>query len=242
MRVLFVHQNFPGQYLHLAPALAARGDEVVALSIEAQKPPIRMMFVNGGNPVNQSPNSNLVAKGLAGLDFLVVVDQVLGAQGHLGRDHNRQLLVLDLDQLGGVLRQVSRLGDDKRHRLPGVADPVGGQASLRAAVGEVGMRDQKWQVDASEGEVGRRVHGDHPRHGSGRGAVDRPDARVCVWRAHEAALEGAVPEVVGEAATPAKQAVVFDALDWSPEPASGHLLLLSPLTWPSPRSRGAREC
>ena len=38
MRVLFVHQNFPGQYLHLAPALAARGDEVVALSIEAQKP------------------------------------------------------------------------------------------------------------------------------------------------------------------------------------------------------------
>ena len=39
MRVLFVHQNFPGQYLHLAPALAARGDEVVALSIEAQKPP-----------------------------------------------------------------------------------------------------------------------------------------------------------------------------------------------------------
>jgi glycosyl transferase family 4 len=39
MRVLFVHQNFPGQYLHLAPALAARGDEVVALAIEAQPPP-----------------------------------------------------------------------------------------------------------------------------------------------------------------------------------------------------------
>ncbi|MBK8209351.1 MAG: glycosyltransferase family 4 protein [Rhodospirillales bacterium] len=38
MRVLFVHQNFPGQYLHLAPALAARGDEVVALAIEGEKP------------------------------------------------------------------------------------------------------------------------------------------------------------------------------------------------------------
>jgi hypothetical protein len=38
MRVLFVHQNFPGQYLHLAPALAARGDEVVALAIEGKKP------------------------------------------------------------------------------------------------------------------------------------------------------------------------------------------------------------
>ncbi|MFN9644622.1 MAG: glycosyltransferase [Cyanobacteriota bacterium] len=31
MRVLFIHQNFPGQYRHLAPALAARGDSVLAL-------------------------------------------------------------------------------------------------------------------------------------------------------------------------------------------------------------------
>ncbi|MFN9056069.1 MAG: glycosyltransferase [Cyanobacteriota bacterium] len=31
MRVLLIHQNFPGQYRHLAPALAARGDQVLAL-------------------------------------------------------------------------------------------------------------------------------------------------------------------------------------------------------------------
>jgi glycosyltransferase involved in cell wall biosynthesis len=31
MRVLFIHQNFPGQYRHLAPALVARGDSVLAL-------------------------------------------------------------------------------------------------------------------------------------------------------------------------------------------------------------------
>lgn len=32
MKILFVHQNFPGQFLHLAPALAARGHEVLALT------------------------------------------------------------------------------------------------------------------------------------------------------------------------------------------------------------------
>jgi anaerobic selenocysteine-containing dehydrogenase len=45
--------------------------------LEAQDPPVRMMFVNGGNPVNQSPNSNLVAKAFRALDFVVVVDSFL---------------------------------------------------------------------------------------------------------------------------------------------------------------------
>lgn len=34
MKILFVHQNFPGQFLHLAPALARRGHEVTALTAE----------------------------------------------------------------------------------------------------------------------------------------------------------------------------------------------------------------
>lgn len=39
MRILFVHQNFPGQFLHLAPALAARGHEVAALTDEGNARP-----------------------------------------------------------------------------------------------------------------------------------------------------------------------------------------------------------
>jgi glycosyltransferase involved in cell wall biosynthesis len=35
MRILFVHQNFPGQFKSLAPALSARGHEVTALRIGA---------------------------------------------------------------------------------------------------------------------------------------------------------------------------------------------------------------
>ena len=45
--------------------------------LETADPPIRMMFVTGGNPVNQSPNSNLVAKALKKLEFVVVVDSFL---------------------------------------------------------------------------------------------------------------------------------------------------------------------
>ena len=35
-RILFIHQNFPGQFRHLAPALAAEGHEVVALGMAEQ--------------------------------------------------------------------------------------------------------------------------------------------------------------------------------------------------------------
>jgi len=34
VKILFVHQNFPGQFLHLAPALAARGHQIRALTDE----------------------------------------------------------------------------------------------------------------------------------------------------------------------------------------------------------------
>ncbi len=38
MKVLFIHQNFPGQYKHLAPALALEGHQVVGLREEAKQP------------------------------------------------------------------------------------------------------------------------------------------------------------------------------------------------------------
>lgn len=40
MKILLVHQNFPAQFKHLAPALAARGHEVVALTLRKQLPDI----------------------------------------------------------------------------------------------------------------------------------------------------------------------------------------------------------
>ena len=37
MKILLIHQNFPGQYKHLGPALAARGDQVVTLTPKGEK-------------------------------------------------------------------------------------------------------------------------------------------------------------------------------------------------------------
>jgi hypothetical protein len=38
MKILFVHQNFPGQFLSLAPALAAQGHDVTAMTMQKVKP------------------------------------------------------------------------------------------------------------------------------------------------------------------------------------------------------------
>ncbi|WP_298680020.1 glycosyltransferase family 4 protein [uncultured Lentibacter sp.] len=37
MKILFIHQNFPGQFKHLAPALAGLGHETVALTLRVRK-------------------------------------------------------------------------------------------------------------------------------------------------------------------------------------------------------------
>ncbi|SHH44110.1 glycosyltransferase family 4 protein [Cognatishimia maritima] len=38
MNILFIHQNFPGQFKHLAPALVAQGHQCVALTLRVQEP------------------------------------------------------------------------------------------------------------------------------------------------------------------------------------------------------------
>jgi glycosyltransferase involved in cell wall biosynthesis len=38
MKILFVHQNFPGQYQHLAPKLASLGHQCLALTLRVEKP------------------------------------------------------------------------------------------------------------------------------------------------------------------------------------------------------------
>ena len=53
MNVLFVHQNFPGQFKHLAPALAARGDRVVVICMNdfACAPGIEVVHSKPGHKI-----------------------------------------------------------------------------------------------------------------------------------------------------------------------------------------------
>ncbi|MDO5706096.1 MAG: glycosyltransferase [Paracoccus sp. (in: a-proteobacteria)] len=59
MRILFVHQNFPGQFPHLAPALAARGHQVVALTDEKNQRPSPVPVVRYASPTLPANPSQL---------------------------------------------------------------------------------------------------------------------------------------------------------------------------------------
>ncbi|MFD2173473.1 glycosyltransferase [Rhodobacter lacus] len=50
MKILFVHQNFPGQFPHLAPALQKRGHQVLALTAETNKRPSPVQVVKYRKP------------------------------------------------------------------------------------------------------------------------------------------------------------------------------------------------
>lgn len=50
MKILFVHQNFPGQFPHLAPALEKRGHEVMALTTETNQRPSPVKVVKYRKP------------------------------------------------------------------------------------------------------------------------------------------------------------------------------------------------
>ncbi|MFV0385762.1 glycosyltransferase [Paracoccus sp. (in: a-proteobacteria)] len=59
MKILFVHQNFPGQFPHLAPALEKRGHQVLALTDEKNRRPSPVRTVRYKAPVPVKTNGVL---------------------------------------------------------------------------------------------------------------------------------------------------------------------------------------
>ena len=164
---------------------------------------------------------------------LRVEEGCAGCQPRLDVDDGRQGLVLDLDQLEGVLRRVGVGGDDHRDRLADVADPLVSQRELRGRL----------QVEADAGlERGRRGAGlrERPERrrqvrvreagddgGVAAGAIDPdpPDPRVRVRAPEDRRVEAAErPEVVDVATPPDQEARVLAAADLGSDVLGSHRL------------------
>jgi hypothetical protein len=119
----------------------------------------------------------------------------------------RQRLVLDLDQLGGVGRDIAVLGDDEGDLLVLVQHLAGGEHHLDVA------REGRHPVELDRLQILGRQHGDHAGHGLGLAGVDALDAGMAVGAAGEVAEQHAGQlEVVDIAAPALDEADVFLAL------------------------------
>ena len=150
----------------------------------------------------------------------------------LGIDHRRQRLVLDLDQLEGVLGEVAALGSDDRHGLADVAHPVEGDAALLdRRVGETRHRARDL------GDLGAGHDGCDPGQGLGAAHVDRFDPGVGVRAAQRRGVQHVRQhDVVDVAALAGEQARVLDPLHALADPAEGAARLLA---LPARRDAGA---
>ena len=94
-----------------------------------------------------------------------------------------ELLVLDVDPLGRILRRRPRLGDDGRHRLALPAGALHGDGVLRRRFQSLQMRQHADPGRAYLGQLGARDDRDDARHPLGISGVDRGDAGMGVRRA-----------------------------------------------------------
>ena len=158
-----------------------------------------------------------------------------GLQRILDLAHRRQGIVLDLDQLGGVLRLLAALGDHRHHRLADIAHGLVRQRAARrhlglAAVG-IGEHRRKGEVaDSVLGHVVPGEDGDDARRLAGGRRVDPDDPGMGMRRAHQHDMRLVGPgQVVGEAAGAGQKPIVLDTLDVLGLAEHRHTLLLSSL-------------
>jgi len=155
--------------------------------------------------------------------------------------HRRQHLVVDIDQLRGVLRLVRRLGDDQRDRVADVAHLALRQHRMRRLVHRlaVGARDEPAARQAVHPlEVGPGEHGDHPRRGLCLRGVDLADLCVGVRRAQEVRVRVVRRvDVVGVLPRAGQEAQVFPATDGLADQAGVVGTHRRPPTSPSRRRR-----
>ena len=129
-------------------------------------------------------------------------------------------LVVDYDQLGCIVCEVSILSDHHRDRLAGVGDLVCRDGELLGhllLVGDKGVADRQRPEDDAF-EVGGGEHRHDPFRRSCPRRVDRADARVRVRAAHDRHVRHVHEvDVVDEVAVPGDELGILATLDAGPD-------------------------
>ena len=140
-----------------------------------------------------------------------------GGECRIQRGDRGQVLVVDGDQFGGVLRGAGGVGDHHRDGLPDEADLVGGEdgqltLDLGLAVGTGDRRPARDGLEAGLGDIEGGEHGDHAGGLAGGRAVhaQQPGMGTIGSDHGGVQLTGQVP-VGGVAALAGDQAPVFVA-------------------------------
>ena len=128
----------------------------------------------------------------------------------------RERVVLDVDEFGGILRDVAVLGDDEGDEVADEAHLVLGERRARTVGDVLADEGEPRLVDAGV-EVGRREHGVDAVECERRGGVDADDPCPGERAADEAGVEHARPhDVVDEGAVAGEQPRVLHAGDARP--------------------------
>ena len=155
--------------------------------------------------------------GDVGADGLELQRGVVGERVLDVGDH-RQVVVVDVDQLGGVHRLGAGLGDHEGDRVADVADLVDGQGRAAGLVVDVGEARERFAAEVVGG-----VDGEHARRRGRLGGVDAGDPGVRERAAHEDRVGDAVAlEVVDEGALTEQQLEILDTADFGSKDRSGH--------------------
>ena len=139
---------------------------------------------------------------------LVVEDAGVLVERMLRVDDDGERLVLDLDELGGVARELARARGDHGHGIPQVAHLAHGEG----VVLDLGARGDR-ELEERIGEGGHLLADEHAVDAFerlGRRNVDARDRRVRVRRAHEVDVADLVPaDVVDEDSLPLYEPLVL---------------------------------
>jgi hypothetical protein len=141
--------------------------------------------------------------------------------GREGIEDGGQRVVLDLDQVAGVLRDVAVLGDDRRDGLAVVAHLLRCDQVL-----DDRARPERGQRCRVSGDVGAGYDLDDAGKGLRLRGVDPDDARVRVRAPHDRGMGHARQvDVVDVAAFASQEARVLDPVQALSEPAAAARLL-----------------